>query len=138
MTDTTKPVKLVKLSSLKANLDAEKNGKWIEYPAWPGVAFFVASPLNPDFRAARELAFQDLAKIYPFDPPADKQREALMGCYCDKILKDWRGFDEPLTEELKREVFFDPEYRPVAGAVIECSEQVARVEMAFVEDEAKN
>jgi hypothetical protein len=138
MTAKTKPGKLIKLSSLKADLETEKNGKWIDYPAWPGVSFHVASELSPEFTAARDAGIQEMARLYPGEVPPEKRRDAVMQAYHDHILLDWKGLDEPLTPELKRQVFFDEEYRNVAGAVIWCSEQVARISLSYVEDTAKN
>lgn len=131
--------KLVKLSSLKANLTREADGDWIEYPEWPGVAFNVKSPMTPEYTTARDLALQDLNKIHLGKSVPDGEADAMIrDLYSRIILKGWRGLDEAYTPELGRKVCIDPEYRNVFNAIMWCSGRLSVVETEFVETEAKN
>ncbi len=129
----------VKLASLKADLDREEKGDWIEYPEWPGVEFNVSSLHLSAFQIQRDLLYQRLGRIYKKKPvPRDVLNVELGKLYCKHILHDWKGLDVPYTPETAVEVMTNPEYRNVIAAVEYCAAKVSDFEVEFIEDAAKN
>lgn len=129
----------VKLSSLKADLNRENKGDWIEYEEWPGVAFNVSSLHLPAYQTARDLMFKRFGRIYKGTTVPQTVFSAELGkLYAKHILHDWRGFDEAYTAEVALEMLSDPEYRSLVAAVEYCAGKVAELEVEFVEDETKN
>lgn len=126
----------IKLASLKADLEREEKGDWVEYPDWPGVAFRVSSLMLPAFTSARELLMQRLRKMYAKKPiPQEKATVEIGKLYCKHILHDWRGLDEAYSPETAEKVLSDPAYRAVIAAVEFCAARLADVDAEFVEDE---
>jgi hypothetical protein len=129
----------VKLSSVKADLDREAKGDWVDFPDWPGVAFKVSSLLLPAYRVERDLLGQRLARQYKGKPiPPDVMTREVGKLYAKHILHDWRGFDEPYEKGHAAELLADPEYRAIVGAVEFCAAKLADIDVEFIEDAAKN
>ncbi len=129
----------IKLASLRANLEREAAGDWIDFPDWPGVAFNVRSLHAPSYTTKRDLMLQRLGRKYKgkAPPPEVMAREAGK-LYCDEILFGWRGLDEVYTPELALETLTDPAYRDVVSAVEWCAAQLAQGSIEFVEEATKN
>lgn len=129
----------VKLNSIKADLQREAKGDWIEYPDWPGVSFNVSSLLLPAYRIDRDLLGQRLSRQYKGKPiPPEVVTTEIGKLYHKHILHDWRGFDEPYSRELAGQMLPDPEYRNIVAAVEWCAAKVSDVDVEFIEDAAKN
>jgi hypothetical protein len=129
----------VKLASLKADLQREEKGDWIEYPDWPGVEFNVSSLHLPAYTVERGLMFQRLGRIYKKKPIPPHVLSTEMGkLYHKHILHGWRGLDVEYTHELAGQILADPEYRNVVAAIEWCAAKVSDVEVEFVEDQEKN
>lgn len=125
----------VKLESLKADLAKEAAGDWIDYPDWPGVAFNVRSLNAPAYATARDIMIQRMRRKYPRKaPPTDEMITEAGKLYCKHILFGWRGLDVEYTPEKALEVMTDPAYRAVVAAVEWCGNQVAQLDVEFVED----
>ncbi len=67
----------IKLASLKADLDREEKGDWIDYPDWPGVSFLVSSLQKPAYVTARDMMMQRFARQYKGKPVP---RDVLLLC----------------------------------------------------------
>jgi hypothetical protein len=129
----------VKLSSLKADLDRETKGDWIEYEEWPGVAFNVSSLHLPAYQTARDLMFKRLGRTYKGTIVPQTVMSAELGkLYAKHILHNWRGFDEVYSADVALEMLSDPEYRSVVAAVEYCAGKVSDIDVEFVEEEVKN
>jgi len=129
----------VKLASLKADLDREAKGDWVEYPDWPGVAFLVSSLHTPAYAVQRDLLIQRFARKYPKrPPPVDEIMPEAGKLYAKYILHGWRGLDVEYSPDKAMEVLSDPAFREVVAAVEWCAGQIGRAEVEFVESAAKN
>lgn len=129
----------IKLASLKADLDREEKGDWIDYPEWPGVAFNVSSLHIEAFQTARDLLFQRLAKQFKGRKVPQKVINAEMGkLYAVHILHNWRGLDVDYSAEMALTILGDAEYRNVVAAVEHCAGMVSAVDVEFVEEDVKN
>lgn len=129
----------VKLSSLKADLNREKNGDWIAYPDWPGVRFKVSGFTIPAYEAARDLMQQKLQAEYRSGRiPNDVITPRLGELYATYILHDWEGFDETYSPALAAKFLTDPAYREIVYAVEWCAKKVSEVRVEFVEADVKN
>lgn len=125
----------VKLASLKADLAAEENGEWIDYPDWPGVAFNVRSLNASAYTNARDFMVQRLRRKYGRKPiPNEVMVKEAGKIYCKHILFGWRGLDVEYTEDAALETLSDPAYRSVVAAVEYCAGQVAQADIEFIED----
>lgn len=129
----------VKLSSLKANLDRETKGDWIDFPDWEGVSFNVSSLNLPAYTTKRDLLLQRLQRKYKRKPvPKDVLNAELGRLYAEHILHGWRGLDVEYSPTVALETLTDPEYRNVVAAVEYCAAQVSAIDVEFVEEEAGN
>jgi len=129
----------LKLKSIQRDLGKERNGDWVEFPEWPGVAFKVKSLESPGYRAARDLVIRRLGnRSKGGEIPQDDMQREIGTLYHQQILLDWRGLDEAYSSERALEVLTDPAYRQLFAAVTWCAQQVGASDMEFVEDAAKN
>lgn len=130
---------MLKLTSIKSDLKAERDGAWVPYPEWPGVSFKVRSIEAPDFMLARDALLRRLTKKYKGDPiPPDDLTTEIGTLYAKHILLDWSGIDEPYSPERALEVFKDPAYRQVTKAIEDCSTKVGKSDAEFLEESVKN
>lgn len=131
--------KKVMLSSLKADLAREKNGDWVPYPIWKGVAFNVSALTNPEYETARDLMFKRLAEIHGDERiPREVLSVELGKLYCEHILHGWRGLDIEYSPETALNTLGDPEYRAVVSAVEFCAAKLTDIEPKFAKAEEGN
>ncbi|OCP04999.1 MULTISPECIES: hypothetical protein [unclassified Ensifer] len=124
----------VKLASLRADLEREVVGDWIDYPPLPGVAFNVRSLRAPSYVTKRDLVLQRLARTYGNEtPPADVAARETGALYCAEVLNGWRGLDVEYSPSVALEILTDPAYRYVTEAVEWCASQIARMNIEFTE-----
>jgi hypothetical protein len=136
---TATPTKLVKLSSLKANRDVEREGDWQPAADIPGVSFFVRSTNYAAYKIERDARFAKLARKFGADAIPDDERAKVLGELAVKhLLLDWKGLDEPFSPEKAEEVLTDEAYRDFRGTVYLCAMKVGQGEVEFVEGTAKN
>ena len=128
----------VKLASLKADLDREQKGDWIDYPDWPGVAFKVTSLFAPAYVVARDMMIQKLQRRHKGVVPPGEMAAATGEIYCKHILHGWRGLDVEYTPQVALETLSDPAFRAVVAAVEWCAGQLSHVEAEFLEEAAPN
>ncbi|ODA94989.1 hypothetical protein BFX40_20390 [Mesorhizobium sp. SEMIA 3007] len=129
----------IKLSSVKADLSREEKGDWIPSPDFPGVEFNVSSLHLPAYQTALTLMEQRLARAYKGVPVPPHIRTVEVGKLLHKhILHDWRGFDEPYSEEVASGMMCEPEGRNFIAAVQNCAAMVSLTDVEFVEEAGKN
>jgi hypothetical protein len=137
---TPKTTAKIKLSSLKANLDKEREGDWIPAPEiGDGVAFLVRSTNYPAYVTARDEASAKLTKKYGTERVPDEVMAKANGeIIADHLLLGWRALDEEYDADLARDVLCDEAHRTVRTGVLMAATKVGREEVQFVEDGAKN
>jgi hypothetical protein len=129
----------VKLSSLRADIDRETKGDWVEYPDLPGVEFKVSSIHLPAYTTERDMLYQRLQRLHKNKPiPTDTLARELGALFAKHILHDWRGFDIPYSRDTAKEVLSDPAYRDIIAAVQWCAGKISQLDVEFIEDEVKN
>ncbi|KQU79847.1 hypothetical protein ASD00_36010 [Ensifer sp. Root31] len=129
----------VKLASLRADLEREAKGDWIDYPDWPGVAFNVRSLHASSYVTKRDFMLQRLARKYKRKaPPAEVMAREAGKIYCEEVLCGWRGLDVEYTPEIALETLTDPAFRDVVAAIEWCAGEVAQRTVEFVEEATKN
>lgn len=130
---------VVKLTSLKADLEKELAGQWMPSLALPGVEFNVSSLHVPAYVTARDLMTMRLARKYKGEPVPSAERTSAIGkLYAKHILHGWRGFDVEYTPETALEVLTNPEYRLVVAEVESCAARLGEPDIEFLRDTEKN
>jgi len=125
----------VKLGSLRADVEKEKVGDWVDIPELPGVSLFVKSFNDPSYRIARDQLVQRLARKHGKKPSPPDEAETEFGkLYAKHILGDWRGFDEAYSAELARELLTDPAFRDLRRHVEYAAAQVGSVDVEFSDE----
>lgn len=133
--------KLVKLSSLKANLSREFDGDWVLLPDMAPAAINARSFNFPAYKVARALLNRQLTKKYKgeISEERDAETDAEFGkLYAKYLLRGWRGFDVEYTPEKAMELLPDPEWRPLKEYCEYAFAAVAQVNVEFAESAAKN
>lgn len=122
----------MKLSALKANIEREEAGDWVEIPDFDGVSLKVRSLASTAYSMALSVVTQKFARKYgqrPI-PPEESQKEngKLLARH---ILLDWKGLvaDDGKTPiaysaELAEEVLTNPEFRLLANAVVWAAQRI--------------
>ncbi len=96
--------KLIKLSSIKADLKREYDGVWVDFPDWPGVAFMVSSLRLPAYEAERAVERSRIDAEYPAgNAPPDVLTASAGRLVAKHILHGWRGFDVEYDAATARE-----------------------------------
>ena len=132
----------IKLASIKADLEKEKNGSWETCPQLipdDDVAFLVSSLYLPEYTTARDLLMQRLSRIYKDQPIPDAILTKEIGkLFVDHIIHDWRGIDEPFSKDTALRILTDPAYRLLVRAIEICAGKVGQTNLEFIETEIKN
>lgn len=149
MTDSpeTKPVRKLKLSSMKVDSQKEREGDWV--PAFDiddsgSIKWFVRSTNYAPFKTARDAVQIRLAKKYGRNVPDEVLAEEYGKLAVVHLLLGWEGLvddddvDLPFTPEKARDVLTDPEYRNVRGSIYVAAMGVGVSEAEFIEAGAKN
>lgn len=130
---------MLKLSSLKADVNRETKGDWMSVPDWPDVKLKVSGINLPAFALAQSTLRKKWARIYKDDPtPQDTFYSGIGALYAKHLLHDWQGFDEPYTPERALELLSDPEYRELVIRVGDAASRLTEVNLEFVEEAEKN
>lgn len=129
----------IKLSSIKNNITAEREGAYIEIPEWPGVSLGVRSLELPAYKIALDQLVQKYARKYKGkNAPPDVRDADIGGLLADHILFGWNGFEETYTPESAKELMTAPEGRDFVKQVLWAATQVSENEIEFVADATKN
>lgn len=132
--------KAAKLSSLKSDLQKEREGDWISaQDIGADVKFMVRSTNYPPYVIARDEALQSLAKKYDGERiPDDVIAKANGELLAEHLLLGWKGLDEEFSSDLAMEVLTDEAHRAMRNGVLMAATKVGRQEVEFVETAAKN
>lgn len=129
----------IKLTSLKADLDREEQGDWIDIPDCPGLRLQVRSIESPSYVIPRDQLVQKWVRKYGRKPiPRDVRSQGLGRLYAEQILLGWEGLEEQYSRERALEVLTDPAYRVFLGYVEYAAAQLAEIDMEFVDEAIKN
>lgn len=128
----------IKLASLKADLDKEREGDWVDYPDWPGVRFNVRSLQTPSYAIKRDQLITKLARRYGRKPiPVDVRAKEFGRLYADEILLDWEGFDTEYSHDNAVTTLTDPAFREIVAAVEWCASQLGEIDAEFIDESVK-
>jgi len=128
----------IKLTSIKRNLAAEREGEWQEIFELPGVSLKVRSIHYGPFQTALGMVQKKLQRQYGDKVPPDILFAENGKLYHEHLLLDWRGFDEPYTPERALEVLTDDGFRELHEHIRRASSLVGAAEVDFLEDATKN
>lgn len=143
---TESPKKKLKLSSMRVDLEKEREGNW--EPAFdidPDIRWFVRSTNYGPFKTARDAVQIRLTRKHGSSVPDDVLAEEYGKLAVQYLLLDWEGLveDDETTEiefspEKAREILTDPAYRIVRGSIYMAASRVGVGEAEFVGAGAKN
>lgn len=129
----------IKLSSLKVDLERERNGDWIPSAEYPGVRFLVSSLHLQGYQTDLQLLEQSWARTYKLEPVPAEVRTVGVGKLLHKhILHGWEGFDVPFSKDAAAEMMFVPEGRNFIAAVQNAAALISVSDAEYLGDEAKN
>lgn len=143
----------IKLSSLAANLDAEREGEWIEVKEWPGLnpekpyeavavpglAFCVRSTNFPPYVTARQKALEKMKADYPDDDVPQTVATRIDGeLAVEHLLLGWRGLDVEYSAPAALEAATAEEHRILRSMVFWCAGRVGKKRVEFTAAAAKN
>lgn len=99
------------VSLKRINLDAEREGVWVEHPEGFAVKLRPSDAPRVHQRIAKESAA--LAGRLKDGKPTPEEYDAMMRLViADEVIADWRGIDEGgYSPELARKLMSDPELR---------------------------
>lgn len=129
----------IKLTSLKSNLVAEREGDWVPHPDRDlvGVEFLVRSIHFPAYQTAFNAEIRKISKKSKKIDPDESQ--ALTGrLIAEYLLLGWKGFDTPYSKEVAMEILVDPAYRDLANAINQCATQVGQSNIEFLKEAEGN
>lgn len=129
----------VKLTSLAADLKKEAEGDFIDIPELPGVALKVRSLQTSAYAVARDVMTQKHRRKHQGKPvpPAEFSRD-FGKLAADHLLVDWKGFDQPYSPELARELLTDESFRQLLNYTVWAAAKVGEAEIEFIEEAEKN
>jgi hypothetical protein len=128
-----------KLSSLRVDLEREKDGDWVASLVYPGVEYHVSSMHTPAYQRDLELMTMRLARKYKGAPVPPEERAVESGkLYARHILHGWRGLDVEYTPEVALETLTDPAFRPLTGDIITCSMRLGEPDVEYLKAEEGN
>lgn len=126
----------LKLSSIRADLDRELKGDWVDSRQWPGVRFLVCALTKPSYRIKRDTLVQRLARKHKGKPiPADELAPHIGRLYCEEILFGWEGIDIEYSAETALEILTDPSYREIVSEIEYCAGMLSETEAEYVEEQ---
>lgn len=129
----------IKLSSIKNNIDREREGDFVDIPEWTGVSLKVRSTEYPPYKIALDQLVQRFVRKYKNKPVPPEERDGEVGkLVADHILLDWAGFDEPYSADFARDLLASPQGRELGKHALWASGVVGQVQIEFVEDAVKN
>ena len=129
----------IKIDSILVDVDIERNGQFIEIPEWPGVSLGVRSLELPAYKIALDVLIGRFARKYKGKNAPPVERDTEVGKLLAKhILFDWKGFEEPYSEEYALELLSSPKGRNLVKQTLWAATQVGETDIEFVEEATKN
>ncbi|PDT77180.1 hypothetical protein [Bradyrhizobium sp. C9] len=142
-----KTVRKLKLSSMRADSQKEREGDWIpaiDIDPSGAIRWFVRSTNYAPFKIARDAISAKLARKHGDNVPDDVLAEAHGSLAVEHLLLGWEGLvdddeqDIPFSPAKATEILTDPEYRYVRGSIYGAAMRVGREEAEFVAAKVKN
>lgn len=133
---------MVELRSLKVDLDAASNGRWVTFV--PGLKLLVARYLHPKHRDAIHKLYADWhAEHGTQDVPGSVNAEITRKSIAEAILLGWEGLEDdgeqvPFSVEKATEIMLDPEMVDLQDFVCECSQADAAYRKGQTEKDLGN
>lgn len=126
----------VKLASLKT---PDTESEWIDSIAFPGVRWHLKPLSEPAYQTDRAALLQRLRKQYGAQPvPQDVASTEFGKLYAKRLVLGWEGLDVAFSREVAMQTLSDPDYGEVVSDIETCASQVARINIEYVEETAKN
>lgn len=131
---------VVRLKSLRADLEREAKGDWIAAPdCGLGVEFLVTSLHTPAYRTARaELQLRLQTRFMGKPIPPEVEDKEFGSLYAKHLLLGWRGFDEPYSSDLAEQMLSDPAWRAITNGVVGSAAELGRAQAEYVDAAAGN
>lgn len=134
----------MKLSELKIDSKAQRDGGWVDVPALPGVRIKTKSLASIESRLTIERKTRAARKALKIrgDVPVHVRDQILLETLHDVCLQDWEGIfgDDgaavPCADN--KHLILDPDFRPLADAVTWAASSVGSLEKDDLEEDAKN
>lgn len=119
---------MVKLSSARIDLDAERDGVWVDCPMLPGFSVKLASTGSREFERELEKRMEPYRSLIRSDAEksdaapkftTEMREQVVREAFASVIVRDWRGADDdsgnPIacTPEEALKVISDPQLRHV-------------------------
>jgi hypothetical protein len=144
--------KVIKLDSIRLDIDAQRNGEWKPIARWPGVRVKVRGFTSEAYVKARDAALEKLAEQFggtraPKEIWIPILARLLVGGSAEvsvaidqgaAILLDWDGFDEAFTADFAAEFMGSPEGENMLDEVLAAARTAGVRELQFVEALEKN
>lgn len=138
-TETILPPRVISLSKLKADVDLQNAGDWIEIPELDGVSVKVRSLRSAQYQSAvTPIRQKHQRKFGDKGPPPAIFAQDFGRIIANIILLDWKGLDVEYSDDVAYETMTDPGYAELLGYVIVAAGKVAQGDIEYVETAAKN
>lgn len=129
----------ISIDSIKVNVDAERNGEFIDIPEWPGVKLGVRSLELPAYKIALDQLVQKFQRRYKSKSVPPDVRDAEIGALVAKhILYGWEGFEQDYSAEFAADLLSAPEGRNLLKQAIWAAGQVGERDIEFTDEAVKN
>lgn len=130
---------MLKLESIKADLEAESAGEFVDIPDWEGVSLGVRSLEIPAYKLAIDQLREKYKRVYKGKPAPSTVTDSDIGKLLAKhILFGWKGIEPDYTPQYALEFLSELSGRELAKQVVWAATQVAEVEAKFTDDAVKN
>lgn len=146
--------KVIKLDSIRLDIDARRNGEWKPIARWPGVRVKVRGLTSEVYVKARDAALEKLGEQFG-EAGAPKEiwipllarllvgadPFLVTGAGIDEgaaILLGWEGFDEPFAPHFAGAFIGSPEGENMLDEVLAAARTAGVRELQFVEALEKN
>lgn len=135
---------MLKLASIKRDLELENEGEWIDIAEWPGVRIKARSINSKDYQIARDMLVQRLTRTLGRVPTGPEMEPALGRLVAAHLLRGWEGIagdDEAPIEYTPKtgvEYLTNAELRELEHQVIWAATRVGDREAQFTTAAIKN
>lgn len=134
----------IKLSSLKRDAAADKEGEWQDIAEWPGVRIKARSINSKDYQIAREMLVQRLTRQLGRLPTSPEMEPMLAKLVAVHLLRGWEGIDaddgKPIewTAKVGQEMLSEPDNNALEQQVIWAAIRTGDRDPEFTVDAVKN
>ena len=117
------------LETIARNVDAERQGEWIESVAWPedGVQYKLRSMRSPEFRRANAEFIRRRDKKFGDEVPdpewIDREFALLIA---NHILMGWSGITPEYSTDVARNAMTDKRFSELHDDIVACARKVGR------------